>query len=74
MALAIVLLLTDRFVLPHGSGRDAATSNPEKSIAVLPFENFSADPENAYFADGVQDDLLTILAKIASSRSSRGPP
>src|SRR5216684_3501071 len=38
---------------------------PEKSIAVLPFENLSADPENAFFADGVQDEILTDLAKIA---------
>ena len=37
---------------------------PDKSIAVLPFENLSADPENAYFADGIQDDVLTNLAKI----------
>jgi TolB-like protein/class 3 adenylate cyclase/Tfp pilus assembly protein PilF len=38
---------------------------PEKSIAVLPFENLSDDKENAYFADGVQDEILTHLAKIA---------
>src|SRR6266581_969719 len=38
---------------------------PEKSIAVLPFENLSAEKENAYFADGVQDEILTNLAKIA---------
>ena len=38
--------------------------NVEKSIAVLPFENLSADKENAYFADGMQDDILTNLAKI----------
>ena len=38
---------------------------PEKSIAVLPFENLSRDPDNAYFADGVQDEILTRLAKIA---------
>jgi len=38
---------------------------PEKSIAVLPFENLSRDPENAYFADGVQDEILTNLARIA---------
>jgi serine/threonine protein kinase/tetratricopeptide (TPR) repeat protein len=37
---------------------------PEKSIAVLPFENLSSDREDAYFADGVQDDILTKLAKI----------
>ena len=38
---------------------------PSKSIAVLPFENLSADPENAFFADGVQDEILNDLAKIA---------
>jgi len=38
---------------------------PEKSIAVLPFENLSADPENAFFTDGVQDEILNDLAKIA---------
>ena len=37
----------------------------EKSIAVLPFENLSDEKENAYFADGVQDEILTHLAKIA---------
>ena len=36
----------------------------EKSIAVLPFENFSTENENAFLADGIQDDLLTNLAKI----------
>src|SRR5947209_765788 len=45
---------------------DAALSTlPAKSIAVLPFENLSADPSNAYFADGMQDEVLTDLAKIA---------
>jgi TolB-like protein/class 3 adenylate cyclase/Tfp pilus assembly protein PilF len=42
-----------------------AAAFPEKSIAVLPFENLSAERENAYFADGVQDEILTHLAKIA---------
>jgi TolB-like protein/class 3 adenylate cyclase/Flp pilus assembly protein TadD len=37
----------------------------EKSIAVLPFENLSSDKENAYFADGIQDEILTRLSKIA---------
>src|ERR1700681_3544596 len=42
------------------------TSNaPEKSIAVLPFENRSEDKANAYFADGIQDEILTRLSKIA---------
>ncbi|PZR74921.1 MAG: hypothetical protein DLM52_08625 [Chthoniobacterales bacterium] len=43
--------------------RDARTAN-EKSIAVLPFENLSPDPENAYFADGIQEEILTRLSKI----------
>jgi serine/threonine protein kinase/Tfp pilus assembly protein PilF len=38
---------------------------PEKSIAVLPFENLSSDKENAYFAEGIQDEILTRLSKIA---------
>src|SRR5215471_15056766 len=38
---------------------------PEKSIAVLPFENLSPDPDNAYFADGIQEEILTRLAGIA---------
>ena len=42
---------------------DAAV--PEKSIAVLPFENLSSDKENAYFADGIQDEILAKLANIA---------
>jgi TolB-like protein len=39
---------------------------PEKSIAVLPFENLSRDPDNAYFATGIQDEILTRLAKIGA--------
>ena len=38
---------------------------PEKSIAVLPFENRSRDPDNAYFTEGIQDEILTRLSKIA---------
>jgi adenylate cyclase len=44
---------------------EAATAASEKSIAVLPFENLSDDKQNAFFADGVQDEILTNLAKIA---------
>jgi len=47
---------------------------PQKSVAVLPFENLSGDPDNAYFADGIQEEILTRLAGIADlkviSRSS----
>jgi TolB-like protein/Tfp pilus assembly protein PilF len=42
-----------------------AVAIPEKSIAVLPFENLSSDKENAFFTDGVQDEILTDLAKVA---------
>ena len=42
---------------------------PDKSIAVLPFENLSADPNNVYFADGVQDEILTYLARIADLKT-----
>ncbi len=45
--------------------KSAATELREKSIAVLPFENFESDKETSYFADGVQDDILTDLAKVA---------
>src|SRR5260370_36189965 len=37
----------------------------DKSIAVLPFENLSRDPDNAYFADGIQEEILTRLGRIA---------
>src|SRR5437764_1648199 len=52
---------------PERAATPATTPStvPEKSIAVLPFENLSTDPENAFFADGVQDEILTDLAKIA---------
>jgi serine/threonine-protein kinase len=45
--------------------RSVSVPVPEKSVAVLPFENFSDEKENAYFADGVQDEILTDLAKVA---------
>jgi TolB-like protein len=48
------------FLIPRASARKL-----EKSIAVLPFDNFSVDKENAYFADGIQDDVLTNLARIS---------
>src|SRR4029434_7600410 len=44
---------------------ETAPSMSEKSIAVLPFENLSSDKENAYFADGIQEEILTRLSKIA---------
>jgi TolB-like protein/Tfp pilus assembly protein PilF len=57
-----------------GSGRTASLPVSEKSIAVLPFENLSDEKANAYFAEGIQDEILTRLSKIAAlkviSRSS----
>ena len=47
------------------SKQSAAAEVPAKSVAVLPFENLSRDPDNAYFADGIQDEILTRLSKIA---------
>src|SRR5205823_2214038 len=46
-------------------GRPSGPSLPQKSIAVLPFDNLSRDPDNAYFAEGIQDEILTRLAKVA---------
>src|SRR5881392_327363 len=54
-----VSLIAGFFLLPRASARKL-----DKSIAILPFENFSNDKENAFFADGIQDDILTNLAKI----------
>jgi TolB-like protein/Tfp pilus assembly protein PilF len=50
---------------PPSATAQAPAAIPEKSIAVLPFENLSSDKENAYFADGIQDEILTRLSKIA---------
>jgi TolB-like protein/Flp pilus assembly protein TadD len=47
------------------AARTEAATVPQKSIAVLPFENLSRDPDNAFFAEGVQDEILTRLAKVA---------
>jgi serine/threonine protein kinase/tetratricopeptide (TPR) repeat protein len=67
---SIAALITLSVALATGLGgiflsRESAGPVPEKSIAVLPFENLSRDPENAYFADGVQNEVLTNLARIA---------
>jgi len=66
---ALVLVLTIAafaLALPFYRHRNLPTSpSPEKSIAVLPFENLSKDEENAFFAGGVQDEILSDLAKVA---------
>jgi serine/threonine protein kinase/tetratricopeptide (TPR) repeat protein len=50
---------------PPTAGSASNLAAPEKSIAVLPFENLSRDPDNAFFADGVHEEILTRLSKIA---------
>ena len=54
------------FVRQHGSNSTGTLALPDRpSIAVLPFENMSGDPEQAYFADGMTEDLITDLSKVA---------
>src|SRR5206468_6232031 len=48
----------------YGQPPATAGSLPPKSVAVLPFENLSHDPDNAYFADGIQDEILSTIGKI----------
>src|SRR2546430_1994055 len=67
LATSLVLLAAVVAAFVAVSRRVATSSSaaPEKSIAVLPFENRSEDKANAYFADGIQDEILTRLSKIA---------
>ena len=64
LLLLVAVLIYGRLPFHSSSGEPI----PEKSIAVLPFANFSDDKQNAFFADGIQDDILTSLAKIGSLR------
>jgi TolB-like protein/class 3 adenylate cyclase len=72
-AVVIVALIFAPAILKETRSRSATSASPappsaiipEKSIAVLPFENLSESKENAFFADGVQDEILTALAKVA---------
>ncbi len=54
-----------RALAPGAKATDGLAAIPAKSIAVLPFENLSSEKENAYFADGVQDEILTGLSRVA---------
>src|SRR5436305_1481586 len=70
LAIAAVLLLAAGIVLFRFNSRTRSppirsTQVQPKSIAVLPFDNLSHDPENAYFSEGIQDEILTRLAKTA---------
>jgi TolB-like protein/Tfp pilus assembly protein PilF len=61
---ALLVLVVALVVVSKKSARSTSTIS-EKSIAVLPFENLSEDKGNAYFADGIQEEILTKLASIA---------
>jgi TolB-like protein/class 3 adenylate cyclase/cytochrome c-type biogenesis protein CcmH/NrfG len=63
--LAIALALGFVFWVSSHRAAQKSTSNSQKSIAVMPFANLSEDKANAYFAQGIQDEILTRLAKIA---------
>jgi TolB-like protein len=64
LAVAVVLLLTDRLVLRHGVNQEGDISISDKSIAVLPFANMSSDKEQEYFSDGISEELLDLLSKV----------
>src|SRR5881227_191655 len=61
LLLVIAMLIVGRLPFYRQTGESIS----QKSIAVLPFENLSRDPDNAYFAHGIQEEILTRLAKIA---------
>src|SRR6476646_2766474 len=68
LIIAVVLAAAAGFYISSYRSKWTASGTgaiPEKSIAVLPFENLSEDKANAYFADGIQDEILTRLSKIA---------
>src|SRR4029077_3031157 len=71
LAIGATLLLLAAAALSmwfYSRQKSVAALPEEKSIAVLPFENFSPEKDNAFFADGIQDDILTTLAKIKDLR------
>jgi TolB-like protein/Tfp pilus assembly protein PilF len=65
----LILLIVTALIVSASAGflilPRAVRQEVDKSVAVLPFQNLSSDPENAYFADGIQAEVLTRLAKIA---------
>src|SRR5690606_21544224 len=75
LAVAVVLLVTNQFVLRRDATSAAAQADvaalgarlaalPEKSVAVLPFANESGDPKQAYFSDGLSEELITNLTQV----------
>src|SRR4051812_1890534 len=68
IAVLLLGLIVSKFWPNRKHDLAVSPSIPEKSIAVLPFENRSRAPDNAYFADGIQDEILTRLSKISDLR------
>jgi TolB-like protein/Tfp pilus assembly protein PilF len=64
-AISVALFFLGRYTTGNKISAASPTELPAKSIAVLPFDNLSRDPDNAFFAEGVQDEILTRLAKVA---------
>src|SRR5437667_8771519 len=81
-AVSVALFFLGRYTASNRAAAAAPNELPAKSIAVLPFENLSEDKANAFFAEGIQDEILTRSRKGAtskascrpSSRHSRSPP
>ncbi len=66
LLIAMGYVVLDHTLLRRAVGAQAADAAQDKSIAVLPFENLSDDKSNGYFAEGIQDEILTRLAKIGA--------
>jgi TolB-like protein len=64
LAVAVVLLLTDRFVLRHGVNETTTLPISAESIAVLPFVDMSQAKDEEYFSDGISEELLNLLSKV----------
>src|SRR6266487_2569039 len=73
MSIAVVALIAAGLLIFQFTRKTSVTTNPNvgadsRSIAVLPFDNLSSDKENAFFAQGIQDEIITTLSKISGLR------
>jgi adenylate cyclase len=66
LAIAIIVILSGYIIIHYFQKGAASTILADKSIAVLPFENLSNDPEQVYFSDGITEDIINHLAKISA--------
>jgi TolB-like protein len=66
--LAFQFARTQRPIAGEPAKQAASSANTDKSVAVLPFENLSSDKENAFFAQGIQDEIITTLSRISGLR------